>query len=151
MEQVDLVQSSSCNERNSASGFVGRLEVLEGATGRRRWPDEVKARIVRESFEEGERVGDVARRHGLLPQQLTSWRRAAREGRLAIPLDDGDAGFVPVVVDDEGAHGDKREAAAPTPPAGAIEIAMDGLVLRVPIDTPPSWIAAVVAALRSAS
>lgn len=151
MEQVDLLQSSSFKERNAASGFVGRLEVLEGATGRRHWPDDVKARIVRESFDKDERVGDVARRHGLLPQQLTSWRRAAREGRLAVPLDDDDAGFVPVVVDDEDVHGDKRAGAAPALPAGPIEIAMDGLVLRVPIDTSPSRIAAVVAALRSAS
>jgi transposase len=149
MEQVELV-SSSFRERNSATGFVGRLEVLEGATGRRSWPDEVKARIVRESFDSGNRVCDVARRHGILPQQLTGWRRAAREGRLVLPFDDDDASFVPVVVDDEGVDGDKGEA-APAAPAGTLEIAMDGLVLRVPMETAPSRIAAVVAALRSAS
>ena len=33
-----------------------RLEVIEGATGRRRWPDDVKARIVAESFQKGVRV-----------------------------------------------------------------------------------------------
>lgn len=146
---MELVQSSSCKDRKAVTGFVGRLEVLEGATGRRHWPDEIKARIVRESFDKGERVGDVARRHGLLPQQLTTWRRAAREGRLVIPFDDDDAGFVPVVVDDEGAHGARCEGSAP--PAGTIEIAMSGLVLRVPIETPPSRIAALVAALRTAS
>jgi transposase len=150
MEQVELVRASSFRERATATGFVGRLDILEGPTGRRHWPDGVKARIVRESFEAGERVGAVARRHGLLPQQLTRWRRAAREGRLTIPLDD-DAGFVPVVVDDGGAHDDRREGAAPAVPAGTIEIAMDGLVLRVPIETAPSRIAAVVSALRSAS
>lgn len=149
MEQVELV--SSFMERNPATGFVGRLEVLEGATGRRSWPEEVKARIVRESFDSGSRVCDVARRHGILPQQLTAWRRAAREGRLVLPFDDDDAGFVPVVVDDEGVDGDKGEAAAPAAPAGTLEIAMDGLVLRVPMETAPSRIAAVVAALRSAS
>lgn len=146
-----MVQSSSFKEGNAATGFVGRLEVLEGATGRRIWPADVKARIVRESFDKGERVGAVARRYGLLPQQLTNWRRAAREGRLAIPHDDDDAGFVPVVVDDADALGEKREGAAAAPPAGTIEIAMDGLVLRAPIDTSPSRIAAVVAALRPAS
>lgn len=149
MEQVELV--SSFMERNPATGFVGRLEVLEGATGRRSWPDEVKARIVRESFDGGSRVCDVARRHGIQPQQLTAWRRAAREGRLVLPFDDVDTGFVPVVVDDEGVDGDVDEAAAPAAPAGTLEIAMDGLVLRVPIETEPSRIAAVVAALRSAS
>jgi len=148
MEQVELV--SSFMERNPATGFVGRLEVLEGATGRRSWPDEVKARIVRESFDSGNRVCDVARRHGIQPQQLTAWRRAAREGRLVLPFDGDDASFVPVVVDDEGVDGDKGEA-PPAAPAGTLEIAMDGLVLRVPIETEPSRIAAVVAALRSAS
>jgi hypothetical protein len=33
MEQVELVASSYL-ERNAASGFVGRLEILEGAIGR---------------------------------------------------------------------------------------------------------------------
>lgn len=57
------------------------MEVLSGPTGRRRWPDEVKARIVAESFLPGARVGDV------VPSQLTTWRRLAREGRLALPWD----------------------------------------------------------------
>ncbi|HET6521948.1 MAG TPA: hypothetical protein VFG47_19325, partial [Geminicoccaceae bacterium] len=35
-------------------GFAGRTEALTGATGRRRWPDEVRVRI----------VADVARLHG---------------------------------------------------------------------------------------
>jgi transposase-like protein len=30
---------------------------------------------------------DVAHRHGIAPQQLTTWRRAARQGRLALPED----------------------------------------------------------------
>lgn len=28
-------------------GFSGRLEVIEGPSGRRSWPDDVKAQIVR--------------------------------------------------------------------------------------------------------
>ncbi|MDB5661563.1 MAG: transposase, partial [Cypionkella sp.] len=38
---------------------VSRIEVLDGPTGRRRWPDEVKARIVAESLVPGARVCDV--------------------------------------------------------------------------------------------
>src|SRR5690606_30448657 len=68
-----------------AGGFAGRLEVLEGPTGRRRWPDDVKARIVAESFQPDVLVSAVAQRHGISPQQLTTWRRAARDGHLALP------------------------------------------------------------------
>ena len=49
-------------------GCVSRIEVLEGPTGRRLCPDDLKARIVAESFEPGARVRDVAQRHG--------WRRS---------------------------------------------------------------------------
>jgi len=44
-------------------GVIDRLEVIEGPTGRRSWPDDVKARIVLESFEAGARVNEVARRN----------------------------------------------------------------------------------------
>ena len=52
----------------SAGSHISRLEVLEGPTGRRNWPDEVKAQIVAESFEPGVKVSGVARRHGLMPE-----------------------------------------------------------------------------------
>jgi transposase len=57
---------------------VRRLEVFTGAGRRRNWPAEQKARIVAASYESGERVCAVARRHGLTPQQLFGWRRDAR-------------------------------------------------------------------------
>ncbi len=67
-------------------GSVTRMEVLEGPTGRRSWPDDVKARIVAESFEPGARVCDVARRHGLAPQHLSTWRGLARKGKLDVAI-----------------------------------------------------------------
>jgi transposase-like protein len=57
---------------------VRRLEVFTGAGRRRRWTAEQKARIVAESYESGETVCAVARRHGLTPQQLFGWRRHTR-------------------------------------------------------------------------
>lgn len=129
-------------------GFAGRLEVLEGPTGRRRWPDDVKARIVRESFDSGASVNEVARRHRISPQQLTGWRRAARQGRLVLPLEDNSPGFVPVVVDEDDTLAAEPASRATDEQAGVIEIEMAGLVLRLPAQSPPERIAAVVAALR---
>ena len=76
-----------------------RLEVWEGPTGRRRWPDEVKARLVAETFAPGVRVVDVARRHGLRPQHVSTWRRLARQGKLVLPADDGPV-FAPLLLEE---------------------------------------------------
>lgn len=130
-------------------GFAGRMEVLEGPTGRRQWPDDVKARIVRESFDSRVSVNEVARRHRISPQQLTHWRRAARQGRLVLPLEDDGPGFVPVVVDEDDAPASEPASGATAEEAGIIEIEMAGLVLRLPAWSPPERIAAVVAALRT--
>ncbi len=40
---------------DQVNGFIGRVEVIEGPSGRRSWPDDIKARIVRESLEPGSR------------------------------------------------------------------------------------------------
>ena len=58
------------------------LEIFTGSGRRREWSQEEKARIVAESYEAGETVCAVARRHALSPQQLFTWRRLAR--RLAV-------------------------------------------------------------------
>lgn len=78
---------------------VSLMEVLEGPTGRRRWPDDLKARIVAESFEGGARVCDVARRHGLAPQHLSTWRRLTRAGKLVLKVAD-EPSFATLVLDD---------------------------------------------------
>lgn len=131
------------------SGFAGRIEIRESATGRREWPEAVKGRIVRESLEPGASVKDVAQRHGIAPQQLTTWRRAAREGRLALPEDpsaDDGFGFAALVVAEE----------PPTPPtvdrpasAPAVEIVADGVVIRLDGATAAVRIAEIAAALGS--
>lgn len=78
---------------------ISRLEVV--ATGaRRRWTPEAKQRIVAESYVVPRNVSATARRHGMSTSQLFTWRRQAREGKLAM-ADDG-AAFVPAVVTREG-------------------------------------------------
>ena len=73
-----------------------RIEVYAGV-GRKRWPDEVKAEIVAESFRPGAVVAEVARRHGCRPQQVHDWRRMARLGQLALPATADTLLFVPLV------------------------------------------------------
>lgn len=126
----------------SAGSNIGRLEVLEGPTGRRTWPDEVKAAIVAESFEPGVKVSAVARCHGLTPQHLTLWRRAAREGRLVLPAA-GEESFAQLIVGDPcaGEHADQGGHEA-------ISIETDGIILRVPADISVARLGDIVRALR---
>ena len=140
---------------DGGDGFDGCIEVVQRTRGYRRWPNDVKARIVAESFQPGVRVVDVARRHGLAAHQLSDWRRQARQGDLVLPADamagvapDALPAFVPVSVEPEDAG----------PPADSdrtcgvitIEIGND-LVLRVPGDVPAERAAAVARALRGSA
>lgn len=65
---------------------VRRFEVFTGSGRRREWSDERKAQIVAESYEPRVTVCAVARRHGLTPQQLFTWRRLARKPLGAVPV-----------------------------------------------------------------
>lgn len=140
-------------------GFVGRYEVVEPRRGNRRWPDDMKARIVAESFEPGVRVADVARRHDVVPHQLSFWRRQAREGILALPFEamsgpseigDGEPAFVPLAIAVE--PSETVNVLAPPLPAAVLpvltlEIGPD-VVMRVPGDVPVERVAALVQAVR---
>jgi transposase len=123
-------------------GF-SHLEVLAEPTGRRRWPDDVKARLVGESFEEGVRVCDVARRNGLNPGQLSTWRKLAREGKLALNLSVGPA-FAALVVDDSASSAPANFSPMP------VEIEVSGVIVRLAADSPARRIAAIASALRLA-
>jgi transposase len=68
----------------TSDGYAGRMEVIAGATGRRRWSDDVKSRIVAASFQPGARISDLARAHGTTRWQIYTWRRLAQKG-LGLP------------------------------------------------------------------
>src|SRR5215204_5199132 len=127
-----------------------RIEVFIGAGRRRNWPADEKAAIVAESYAPGRTVCGVARRHGLTPAQLFAWRRLAR--RSQVPVPGPPALFVPAVVEPSPSPpsppaAQPRRARRRGPGAG-IEVAMDGIVVRIGSDASPQAIAAVIRALK---
>jgi transposase len=137
---------------------VRRVEIINGIGGRRRWSADDKARMVEETLAPGAVVSEVARRHGLTPQQLFTWRRAARrplQEAATAPL------FIPAVVAAPAA-----DAAAETPSpasrpvrrrrrrevstvASTIELEIDGVRMRVGPGADAATITAVIRALKA--
>src|SRR5262245_25364436 len=64
------------------SNPTDRVEIITSVQRRRRWTASEKVRIVEETFEPGMTVSLVARRHGVAPNQLFTWRRLVVEGAL---------------------------------------------------------------------
>ncbi|MDA9482274.1 transposase [Bradyrhizobium sp. CCBAU 11445] len=135
-----------------------RLEVIT-ETGRRRWfSKDDKARIVEETLVPGAVVSEIARRHGLMPQQVFTWRRQAR--RLPTPMAD-DPPFVPAVVDATAPvavagqerkmvqRKAKQDVRARRCDAGGIEIEAEGVTIRVGRGADVAMIAAIVHALKA--
>jgi len=126
--------------------FLRSLGVVIYEDGRRRWPDEVKARVVAETLLPGATVNSVARKYELRPAHVSEWRRLARDGKLVLPALDDEPAFAPLVLCDAG-----RAPAVPEDAMSAerIEIVSGAVVLRVDPATPAERIAAIVRALGS--
>jgi transposase len=79
------------------AGDLRRVEVITGTGRRRTWSSREKARLVAESLEPGASVSQIARRNGVSPGQLFTWRRDAKasasSGRAA-----STPAFVPVSI-----------------------------------------------------
>ena len=76
--------------RSRSGGWKCSRERVGGES----WSAAEKPAIIAESYGAGETVCSVARRHGLTPQQLFTWRRLARQAALSPATM-----FVPAVVD----------------------------------------------------
>lgn len=120
---------------------VRRIEVFTGAGRRRIWTEEEKASIIAESYETGARASQVARRHGLTPQQLFGWRRAARR-QMADELGAASP-FVPAVV--ESASALEYPASRATP---VIELEINDGHVWIWQDAEIELVTAIVGALK---
>ena len=127
-------------------GYAGRIEVVTGPSGRRRWPEHVKAALVLETYRDGVSVADVARKHDISAPQLHAWRRAARDGLLPMPEHDV-LGLVPVVVSGGTGGGGSGGGGPDT----AIELEVAGVRLIVRANFDPDHLGRVIAAVRTAS
>lgn len=105
------------------------LEILTtGKTGRerhRRWPDEMKARIVSESLRPGVTVNEVAGRYGVQPNHLSSWRTMARQGKLVLPAPEDAMEFAAMVVETPAAEPPAKEVSRPEIIVGPVTIRLE--------------------------
>lgn len=134
----------------SRDGDAGRIEVIEGRTGRRQRSEADRARIAAESLATGAKVADVARRHGVTRWPVYDWRKKLTAGKLAVPADAMAApAFAALVIE---------TPPAPTPPRkgrnekaqGRIELVVDGVTVRVGADVDEAQLTRVVRAVRAA-
>lgn len=146
----------SCDDAGTSG--VQRFEVFTGAGKRRDWPPEVKASIVAESYSGAETVCSVARRHGLSPSQLFTWRREFRKKLeaqgLTLPMAPAQApSFVPAVIDPLPASDPAPMAKLPRKrrrsQAGAVELEIDGVQVKIARGADAGVIAAVIEALKA--
>jgi transposase len=120
---------------------VRRLEVFTGAGQRRKWTAQAKAQVVAESYAGLETVCEVARRYGLAPTQLFTWRRQAKAAEPS---------FVPVLLEQPvPVEPERAKKALRRARAGGIELEIDGVVVRVSRGAEAKTVAAVIQALKA--
>ena len=127
------------------------VTVLSGPERRRRWTTAEKLRIVEECLAAEAPVVEIARRHGVHPNQLHGWRRQARLGLLGadVGVVAQECRFVPIAV----APAESKLCEQPKTAVGdappVIELVLrNGLVLRLPENVAPARAAALAEALE---
>jgi transposase len=130
---------------------VRRLEVITGTGRRRQFSEDFKSGIVEETLVPGAVVSEVARRHGLTPQQVFTWRRQARQP--AASEAEGPQ-FVPAVVDPtfpaRPSRGRPRKRTRHVArSSGSIEVVIEGVSVRIGRGAEAKTVAAVLRALKA--
>jgi transposase len=88
-------------------------------------------------------VSEVARRHDITPQHLFGWRKAARTGRLVLPITEPPM-FVPVVTAPSAAGAVRHRA-------GSIAIEIAGTVVHAEPGVDLGWLRDVLRAVKAAT
>lgn len=132
--------------------FLTDIGMVVGPRGHRRWPDEVKARIVAETLVEGVTVNEVARRYDMRPNHLSEWRRLARDGKLVLPAPSSVPGFAMLAVESTAEPEVRAEAVSDDVASDdRIEIVAGSIVIRVAATTKAARLAEIALALREAT
>lgn len=135
----------------STDGYAGRIEVIEGRSGRRYRSEAERARIAAESLAPGAKVADVARCHGATRWQVYDWRKKLAAGQLAVPAEAmTEPAFAALVVEaPQGEENPVRRASKAEAP-GRIELVVDGVTVRVRGDVDEAQLTRVIRAIRAA-
>jgi len=127
--------------------FFRPCGAVRSAGSRRRWPDDLKARIVAETLEPGVTVCGVADRYGVRASRVSEWRRLAKDGKLVLPAAEGPPGFATLAVCDAERPAPEAEGVATE---RDVRIAVGEVVIQLDADTCPTRIAEIVRALAGA-
>ena len=125
------------------------LELLTSSGRRRRnrqWPDDMKARIVAETLRPGATVSEVAQRHGLKANHVSSWRTLARNGKLVLPAPEDPVEFATLMVAPVVEDVTVVEPVMSARP----EVMVGSVIIRLEPDASAGRIASVVRALTAA-
>jgi transposase len=128
---------------------VQRVEVITGVERRRRWTVREKLTIVAESMADGAVVSEVARRHGISPQQLFGWRAkvraeiaATQDAEVSEPM------FAPAIIEPAAGQRPIADPKPATDTAGTIEIVIGSITVCVRGHVDARVLAAAIKALR---
>ena len=119
---------------------VGFVELLAVPAAKRRWSVEAKGRMVAETLVPGVTVNEVARRHGVKANHLSSWRTLARKGKLVVPEVAGAEFAAPVA---------SPMAVVTAATTGPIELIVGPVTVRLDAATPAARVAELAVALRA--
>ena len=128
--------------RERSMEAVGFVELLAAPAAKRRWSDEAKGRMVAETLVPGVTVNEVARRHGLKANHLSSWRTLARKGKLVVPEVAGAQFAAPDA---------SSMAVATAATTASIDLIIGPVTVRLDGATPAARVGELAVALRACS